>query len=66
VERRNAGLLARGAVEPVIVVETDVRDDVIGLPIERQWSVVNLSARLSAAAAACRDFLAAHAEAAAP
>ncbi len=36
--------------------------DVAGLPIERRWSIVNLSTRrLSAAAAVCRDFLESHA-----
>jgi DNA-binding transcriptional LysR family regulator len=36
--------------------------DVVGLPIERRWSIVNLGARrLTAAAEVCRDFLEAHA-----
>lgn len=36
--------------------------DVVGLPIERRWSIVNLGARrLTAAAGVCRDFLKAHA-----
>jgi len=35
--------------------------DVVGLPIERRWSIVNLRARrLTAAAEVCRDFLEAH------
>ena len=37
--------------------------DVVGLPIERRWSIVNLAARrLTAAAAVCRGFLEAHAQ----
>ncbi len=36
--------------------------NVVGLPIERRWSIVNLGARrLTAAAGVCRDFLKAHA-----
>lgn len=36
--------------------------DVVGLPIERRWSIVSLGARrLTAAAGVCRDFLEAHA-----
>lgn len=36
--------------------------DVVGLPIERRWSIVHLGARrLTAAAGVCRDFLEAHA-----
>ncbi len=35
--------------------------DVVGLPIERRWSIVNLKTRrLTAAAGVCRDFLEAH------
>jgi DNA-binding transcriptional LysR family regulator len=35
--------------------------DVVGLPIERRWSIVNLGARrLTAAAGVCRDYLEAH------
>jgi DNA-binding transcriptional LysR family regulator len=60
-------IVSRWAIDLELQVGRLVVLDVIGLPIERQWSVVNLSARrLSAAAAACRDFLEAHAEAAAP
>jgi DNA-binding transcriptional LysR family regulator len=36
--------------------------DVVGLPIERRWSIVSLGARLfTEAAEVCRDFLDAHA-----
>lgn len=36
--------------------------DVVGLPIERRWSIVNLGTRrLTAAAGVCRDFLEVHA-----
>jgi DNA-binding transcriptional LysR family regulator len=60
-------IVSRWAIDLELQVGRLVVLDVLGLPIERQWSIVNLgSRRLSAAAVVCRDFLEAHAEAAAP
>ena len=60
-------IVSRWAIDLELQVGRLVVLYVIGLPIERQWSIVNLGARrLSAAAAVCRDFLEAHADAATP
>jgi DNA-binding transcriptional LysR family regulator len=60
-------VVSRWSIELELQAHRLVVLDVAGLPIERRWSIVNLTARrLSAAAAACRSFLEAHAEAAGP
>jgi len=56
-------IVSRWAIDLELQVGRLIVLDVAGLPIERRWSIVNLTARrLSAAAAACRSFLEAHAE----
>ncbi len=55
-------IVSRWAIDLELQVGRLVVLDVAGLPIERQWSIVNLHARrLTAAAAVCRDFLESHA-----
>jgi DNA-binding transcriptional LysR family regulator len=55
-------IVSRWAVDLELEVGRLVVLDVAGLPIERQWSIVNLHGRrLSAAAAVCREFLEWHA-----
>jgi DNA-binding transcriptional LysR family regulator len=55
-------IVSRWAIDLELQVGRLVVLDVAGLPIERQWSIVNLRARrLTAAAAVCRDFLEMHA-----
>ena len=58
-------IVSRWAIDLELQVGRLAILDVAALPIERRWSIVNLTARrLSAATAACRSFLEAHAEAA--
>lgn len=55
-------VVSRWAIDLELQVRRLVILDVIGLPIERRWSIVNLGTRrLAAAASVCRDFLEAHA-----
>jgi DNA-binding transcriptional LysR family regulator len=55
-------IVSRWAIDLELQVGRLVVLEVAGLPIERQWSIVNLRARrLTAAAAACRGFLESHA-----
>jgi DNA-binding transcriptional LysR family regulator len=57
-------VVSRWAIELELQLGRIAILDVAGLPIERRWSIVNLDARrLTAAAAACRDFLEARAAA---
>ena len=55
-------VVSRWAIDLELQVGRLMVLDVVGLPIERGWSIVNLRARrLTAAAGVCRDFLKAHA-----
>jgi DNA-binding transcriptional LysR family regulator len=55
-------IVSRWAIDLELQVGRLVVLDVVGLPIERQWSIVNLRGRrLTAAAVVCRDFLEWHA-----
>jgi DNA-binding transcriptional LysR family regulator len=58
-------VVSRWAIDLELLVSRLAVLDVVGLPIERQWSIVSLRARrLTAAAAICREFLESHAMAA--
>jgi DNA-binding transcriptional LysR family regulator len=58
-------VVSRWAIDLELLVSRLAVLDVVGLPIERQWSIVSLRARrLTAAAAICREFLESHAIAA--
>jgi DNA-binding transcriptional LysR family regulator len=55
-------VVSRWAIDLELQVGRLIVLDVVGLPIERRWSIVNLGARrLTPAAGVCRDFLEAHA-----
>jgi DNA-binding transcriptional LysR family regulator len=55
-------IVSRWAIDLELQVGRLAVLDVVGLPIERRWSIVNLGARrLTAAAGICRAFLKAHA-----
>jgi LysR family transcriptional regulator, low CO2-responsive transcriptional regulator len=55
-------VVSRWAIDLELQVGRLALLDVVGLPIERRWSIVNLEARrLTAAAGVCRAFLEAHA-----